>query len=173
MNLPALRRWRVLLPALLFCVIAAAWLGLRQRLPQPPPGLVLHTLQGEQISLGALRGRVALVTFWATSCAICLREMPQLVDLHDDLGSRGLALIAVAMPYDPAYRVAQYATTRKLPFTVALDLRSEAVQGFGGIAGTPTAFLIGKDGRILERIVGAPDFAKLRARIEAELSAPA
>ena len=167
-RLPAL----LLVPAILACIVVAAWAWSRERLPQPSPELALHTLQGTRISLGELRGRVAMVTFWATTCEICLREMPELVDLHQDLGPRGLAVVAVAMPYDPAYLVAQYAATRKLPFTVALDLHGEAVQGFGGVAGTPTAFVIGKRGRVVERIVGAPDFARLRARIESELSEP-
>jgi peroxiredoxin len=162
----------LLAPAILACILAAAWAWSRERLPQPSPELGLHTLQGTRVSLRELRGRVAMVTFWATSCEVCLREMPELVDLHQDLGPRGLTLMAVAMPYDPAYLVAQYSATRKLPFTVALDLHGEVVQAFGGVAGTPTAFVIGKDGRVIERIEGAPDFARLRTRIASELAAP-
>jgi thiol-disulfide isomerase/thioredoxin len=152
--------------------LVAAWVWSQPRLPEPPSDLTLRTLQGESLELGELRGKVAMVAFWATSCEVCLREMPQLVALHEDFGKRGFTLIAVAMPYDPAYLVAQYATTRRLPFAVALDLNGEAVAGFGGVPGTPTAFVVARDGRVVERIVGAPDFARLRARIESELRVP-
>jgi thiol-disulfide isomerase/thioredoxin len=166
------RRPALLLVPAILVFVAAAWVWSRERLPQPPTDVALHTLQGTSETLGALRGRVVMVTFWATTCEVCLREMPQLVDLHQNLGPRGLALVAVAMPYDPAYLVAQYASTRRLPFTVALDLHGRVVQAFGGVAGTPTAFVIDRKGRVVERIVGAPDFARLRARLESELSAP-
>jgi thiol-disulfide isomerase/thioredoxin len=168
--IPAVRRTAAPLAAvLLVCAAVAAWIWSHPPPTQPPPELTLHTLQGAPIKLAELRGKVAMVTFWATTCEVCLREMPQLVALHRDFGKRGFALIAVAMPYDPAYLVAQYVATRKLPFAVALDLKGEAVQGFGGVEGTPTAFLVAKDGRVIERIVGAPDFARLRKRIESEL----
>ena len=170
---PAARHTAVVLAAVLLAGAAlAAWVWSQPRLPQPPSGLTLRTLQGESLELGELRGQVTMVAFWATSCELCLREMPQLVALHQDFANRGFTLVAVAMPYDPAYLVAQYATTRRLPFAVALDLKGEAVQGFGGVTGTPTAFVVARDGRVVERIVGAPDFARLRARIESELRAP-
>jgi len=67
--------------------------------------------------------------------------------------------------------VAEYATKKRLPFKVALDTQGDIERAFGGIAGTPTSFLIGKNGEILEKIVGRPDFEQLRSRIERELAA--
>ncbi len=57
----------------------------------------------------------------------------------------------------------------ELPFTVALDYDGTINRAFGGVDATPTGFLIDKQGNILERIVGEPDFARLRATIEREL----
>jgi peroxiredoxin len=73
------------------------------------------------------------------------------------------------MSYDPAWLVAEYATKKRLPFKVALDTHGDVERAFDGIEGTPTSFLIGKKGEILEKIVGRPDFERLRGQIEREL----
>jgi hypothetical protein len=69
--------------------------------------------------------------------------------------------------------VLHYARTQQLPFTVALDVQGDAVRAFGGIRGTPTTLLVDKRGRIVERIVGTPDFGRLRELIERKLAEPA
>jgi peroxiredoxin len=68
-----------------------------------------------------MAGKVMLVNFWATSCATCVKEMPQIVATHDKFKARGLDTLAVAMSYDPPAFVAKFAETRKLPFGVAID----------------------------------------------------
>ena len=73
------------------------------------------------------------------------------------------------MPYDRPDWVVDYARREALPFTVALDFDGTINRAFGGIEATPTGFLIDKQGKILQRIVGEPDFARLRERIEREL----
>jgi thiol-disulfide isomerase/thioredoxin len=130
------------------------------------PQVTFTPLVGPPVSLPALRGKVVLVSFWATSCTVCLTEMPMMVDLHRTYAPRGLELVAVAMPYDAPWRVADYATRTALPFRVTFDLHGEAVNAFGGVSGTPTAFLIDKRSRIVRKIEGAPDFAQLRKQIE-------
>jgi peroxiredoxin len=64
-----------------------------------------------------------------------------------------------------------FARTRSLPFKVALDLRGEVNRAFGGVKLTPTAFIVDKTGRIAERLVGEPDFARLNRSIERSLAA--
>jgi hypothetical protein len=55
--------------------------------------------------------------------------------------------------------VLNYTETRKLPFKVALDSGGDLAKAFGDVAMTPTTFVIGKDGKILKRYLGEPDFA--------------
>jgi protein-disulfide isomerase len=52
---------------------------------------------------------------------------------------------------------------------VALDNTGQIARDWGGITATPTTFLIDKNGRIVKRIVGKPDFAQLQAAIESLL----
>lgn len=138
--------------------------------PEPAPDLAYTLLDGSRSSTAALRGRVVLVNFWATSCAVCVREMPQIVATHERFASRGLQTLAVAMQYDAPAAVAAFAERRRLPFGVVIDNTGTLAQGLGPVRGTPTLLLIDRRGRVAERIVGAPDFAALHDRIEALLA---
>jgi len=147
---------------------AAAWyLSIR---PAPAPAATFATIGGESVSTASLRGKVVLVNFWATSCEVCTKEMPQLADLHRKHRGRGLETVAVAMSYDPPNYVARYAQKNALPFRVALDPVGAAAREFGDVRLTPTTFVIDRQGRIVKRIVGAPDFAELDRLLEAKLA---
>ncbi|MGH8804074.1 MAG: TlpA family protein disulfide reductase [Polaromonas sp.] len=128
------------------------------------------TLQGERTSTQALRGKVVYVVFWATSCATCIKEMPDLVKTYQRYAPHGFELLAVAMKYDPPDYVENYTRQHQLPFKVVLDTQGAIATAFGDVQLTPTAVLIDKRGRILSRVVGEPDFAALRATIERELA---
>jgi peroxiredoxin len=147
-------------------VLALAW---RAPPPTPVPDIAVVSLAGERIAFGALRGKVVLVNFWATDCTVCLKEMPAMAATYRDYRTRGFEAVFIAMPYDRPDRVLHYARSSGLPFAVALDIQGEAARAFGGIRATPTTFLIDKRGRIIERIVGEPDFTRLHATIERSL----
>ncbi len=158
----------VLLLSLLLGVLAASlWQWQR---PQAAPAVTFVSLSGEKIALQDLRGKVVMVHFWATSCAICVREMPAMVASYNKYHSRGLAFIAVAMAYDPPNYVLDYAQSRRLPFPVALDVNGMLARAFGDVAQTPTTFVIGKDGKIVQRYLGQPDFAQLQRVLENALA---
>jgi len=133
------------------------------------PTVTFTTLAGKPIAASDLRGKVVLVNFWATTCAVCARELPEVVATYRTFAPRGFEVIAVAMPYDRPDWVVDYVRRHELPFSVALDYDAKINRAFGGIEATPTGFLIDKQGNILQRIVGEPDFARLRATIEREL----
>jgi len=134
------------------------------------PAVSFRTLNGEQIALESLRGKVVMVNFWATSCATCVQEMPEMVETYKKYSDRGLEFIAVAMSYDPPNYVLNYAESRQLPFKVALDSDGQAAKSFGDVKLTPTTFVIGKDGTILKRYVGIPEFASMHQLLEKALA---
>ena len=133
------------------------------------PEMTFTTIKGEKISLASLKGKVVLVSFWATDCRSCNKEMPDLVNTYNAYKAKGFEVIAVAMPYDPPAQVLNYVTQKNLPFPVMHDGFSEASQAFGGINATPTAFLFDKQGKRLDRTVGILDFAKLHVTLNKEL----
>lgn len=152
---------RTLVPAL--ALICAALAGCAR---EPAPAVDYVLLDGQKASSAQWAGKVMLVNFWATSCATCVKEMPQIVATHDKFKARGLDTLAVAMSYDPPAFVARFAETRKLPFGVAIDNTGTVANAFGPVQMTPTTFLINKRGEIVKRYVGEPDFAALHALIE-------
>jgi peroxiredoxin len=130
------------------------------------PQAVFATIDGATLTTRALHGRVVLVNFWATSCAVCVQEMPQLVDTHRRYAARGLETIAVAMSWDPPNRVVEFANARALPFRVAFDPVGDVARAFEDTRLTPMLFVIDRQGRIVQRFRGAPDFPGLHALIE-------
>ncbi|HEY1043431.1 MAG TPA: TlpA disulfide reductase family protein [Telluria sp.] len=140
---------------------------------KPAPEVTYLSIKGEPVTPQALRGKVVMVNFWATSCVTCVKEMPQMVETYNKYKGQGLEFVAVAMSYDPPNYVANFTETRKLPFTVALDVDGSAAKAFGDVQLTPTTFVIGRDGKILKRYVGEPDFAELHRLLEGALAVKA
>jgi peroxiredoxin len=130
------------------------------------PAVDYVLLDGSKHQSAQWQGKVVLVNFWATSCATCVQEMPEIVATHEKFKARGFDTVAVAMSYDPPAYVARFAESRKLPFDVAIDNTGEIAQRFGEIRLTPTTVLIDKRGQIVKRYVGTPDFPQLHALVE-------
>lgn len=136
---------------------------------KPAPDVVFTSLEGEKISMQSLRGKVVMVNFWATSCTTCIKEMPAMVETYNKYRDKGLEFVAVAMSYDPPNYVLNYAKTRNLPFKVALDTQGDIAKSFDDVKLTPTTYVIDKDGRIIKRYVGEPDFAALHQLLDKAL----
>jgi len=149
-------QWALVAVAILIAV--AGWLAFGTSKQVPDATFTL--LSGQKISTGQLKGKVYLVNFWATDCDTCIQEMPQMVQTYNQFKDQGLEFVAVAMNYDAPMYVVNYSQTRRLPFKVALDDGSAAKQ-FGNVQLTPTTFVIDRDGHILKRYVGEPQFSEL------------
>lgn len=133
------------------------------------PQVTFVSLQGEKIPMTGLRGKVVLVNFWATDCVTCVKEMPDIVATYNKYQAQGFETIAVAMKHDPPNYVLNYTEKNRLPFKVALDPVGELARAFGEVKLTPTTFIIDKQGKMVMRILGEPDFAKLHALLEEKL----
>lgn len=150
-------------------IAIAAYFALFSR--NTAPDVMFSSLNGDQISMDSLRGKVVVVNFWATSCTTCVAEMPEMVETYEKYKGKGLDFVAVAMKYDPPNYVINFAETRKLPFTVALDHTGNVAGSFGDVQMTPTTFVIDKNGHIIKRYLGAPDFAAFHQLLEQALAA--
>lgn len=159
---------------ILIAAAVLAWIGALLILPSStvPPDTEFVLLDGKKITLQALRGRPVLVSFWATTCAPCLEEVPDLIALYREWHDLGFELIAVAMPYDPPTLVQRFAQSRDLPYPVALDIDGKVTRAFGGVPYIPAAYLIAPGGNIELSYTGRLDIAKAR-RIIAKYLKPA
>ena len=158
----------LLIAAAVLAVAGALFYALMEK--PSAPASTFTTLEGKQITLKDLRGQIVLVNFWATSCPGCIKKMPDMIETYNQYKGRGFEVIAVAMSYDPPNYVASFVETRQLPFPVVLDVNGEHARAFGNVQVTPTTFVIGKDGSILEHKLGDYDFVKLKAMLDKELT---
>jgi peroxiredoxin len=140
--------------------------GCAQSTSAAVPPVAFVPITGEKLTPDALKGKVVLVNFWATSCVTCVKEMPMLVDTWKKYSPKGYETVAVAMSYDPPNYVLNFVETRKLPFKVSLDPKGEIAKAWNDTKVTPTSYLVNKQGQIVKRFVGAPDEAEFHAIIE-------
>ncbi|QMV71461.1 TlpA family protein disulfide reductase [Comamonas piscis] len=123
-------------------------------------------LNGSTQTTSDMKGKVTLVNFWATSCTTCVAEMPEIIKTYDKFKDRGYDTMAVAMHYDPPSYVVNFAESRKLPFKVAIDNTGKIAKDWGDIQLTPTTFIVNKQGQVVKRYVGAPNFDELHKLID-------
>lgn len=138
----------------------------QSNLPKLAPDVSFITIKGEKIALKNLRGKPVLVTFWATDCPSCVKEINDFIALYQQFHTQGLEIIAVAMYYDPPNHVVEMTTAKQIPYKVALDLNAELAYAFGRIQLTPTTLLINPQGLIVLKKTGRFELADMQQRIQ-------
>lgn len=137
------------------------------------PSLVGKTVDGEAFDLGERRGEVTLVNVWATWCAPCREELPELERLHQRYGARGFSVVGVSIDRRNALRaVVQMAADFSLSYPVVFDPEARAIADWK-VVGYPTSFLVDRRGTLVWRRDGIvrPDDRELGTHIEAALAA--
>lgn len=115
---------------------------------QPAPPITLTTLDGQQIATRNLRGKVVIVTFWATWCAPCREELPLLSRYASQHVKDGLVVLGFSLDTPDALDKVR-AVSRTLDFPVGL-LGDPHVPGYGRIWRLPVSFTIDRDGRLVD-----------------------
>lgn len=136
------------------------------------PEVTFTTIEGKTITTASLRDQVVLVNFWATDCPGCIAEMPGLIETYNKYHDKGFEVIAVAMSYDPPSHVLTYTQKNALPFPVMHDSYGEVSREYGDIRVTPTAFILDKQGRIIQHLIGELDFVSLHKLLDKQLAKP-
>jgi peroxiredoxin len=172
MNSQTQNKSRKKLPLLLLlAIIAAIAAGSAWMLRAPlAPVVSGQTIGGAAVTPESLKGKPYLVNFWATSCVTCVKEMPDLVAVHKEFSARGYQTVAVAMSYDRPDYIETFVKDRDIPFLVIHDKDNAWTRAYGDVAVTPTTFVVDRNGKIIKRYVGEPNFSELRKIIARELS---
>jgi len=119
----------------------------------PAPDFTLESLDGGNMRLSDLRGKAVLLNFWATWCGPCKIETPWLVELQNKYGAEGLQVVGVAMDDSGKEDIAKFAKEMGVNYPILLG--KEAVgDAYGGVPALPESFFIGRDGKILDKIIG-------------------
>jgi thiol-disulfide isomerase/thioredoxin len=139
------RRWIAI--TLLLLAAGAVWIWYTQ----PPLDFTLPTLQGEEFTLSAMRGKPVVLNFWATWCEPCKRELPSLQRAAEHYGDQ-----VIIVGVDQGESVAQvtgFVEQFGLTYTIPLDSEF-AASGRYNIRGMPTTFFIDAGGTIRSVYVG-------------------
>jgi cytochrome c biogenesis protein CcmG, thiol:disulfide interchange protein DsbE len=137
-----------------------------------PPEFNGRMVDGREMSLASLQGKVVLLNFWAAWCLECRPEMPALERLHRELSAQGLAVIGINTR-ERAATIREYAKALGLTFPLILD-PSGKINSAYGVIGLPTTFLIARDGRAVALAIGPREWSgkPARAVIQAFLAEP-
>ena len=122
------------------------------------PGFSLNDLDGQKITLEQNRGSVVLVDFWATWCPPCRVSIPELVDLQSKYRDRGLVILGISLD-DPGRTTDQFLRAFKQKFKInyrVLRFNHNVIKAYfkHETPSIPTLFVIDREGRIKDKIVG-------------------
>lgn len=152
--------------------VALATAGWAQEAPPPFPNLEFRTLTMDRtFDLESLRGSPVLITFWASWCGPCRVELPELEELHEELGPEGFELVTVNMDHYTA-QAQRFLAAMKLDIpTYRIHPKQMMELGVNAI---PTSVLIGPDGEVAGLYEGyAPGVVKeVRRRVLEMLGEP-
>jgi len=137
--------------------------------PRQVPDLTMTTLDGKTISTKDLAGKVVIFNFWATWCAPCRAEIPDLVKLQDRYKDQ-LVIIGVLSEDDPGPHVSRFAADYKINYPIVPETK-ELGAIFTGIYALPTTFMVGPDLKVMQKHIGQirPSQIELEARVLANL----
>jgi thiol-disulfide isomerase/thioredoxin len=137
--------------------------------PTPIPDLRMTTLDGRTITNRDFAGKVVLVNFWATWCAPCRAEIPDLVKLQERYRDH-LIIIGVVSEDGPAAMVAKFAAEFKMNYPIVMET-PQLTAAFPGIYALPTTFVVGPDLKIMKKHLGQvrPAQIELETRVLAKL----
>ncbi len=127
------------------------------------PDFSIRTLDGHDLRLSDLRGKVVLINFWATWCGPCKAEMPSINRLFQEFRGKGLEVLAIASDLEGEPVVRSFLREIPVEFTVAADDQFE-VNNLFEIRVVPTTLLIDQDGVITHKIFGAQDWYTAQSR---------
>lgn len=123
----------------------------------PAPDFTLPGLNGKDLRLSDLRGKVVFLNLFTTWCPPCRMEMPAMETLYRRLQDRGFVVVAVSQDEGGAKVVSPFVAEMKLSFPVLLDPIGR-LSGRYGITGYPETFLIDRNGNVLKHFVGPEEW---------------
>jgi thiol-disulfide isomerase/thioredoxin len=132
--------------------------------PKPLPDLAFQDGTGKPLKLSDWKGRVALVNLWATWCAPCRKEMPDLSRLEKEMGSDQFEVVAISVDRKGAEASAAFLKETGVDnLKLYIEPTTKIVNDLQS-AGLPATLLIDRQGRELGRILGPADWASPEAQ---------
>lgn len=141
-----------------------------------PAGITLIDLGGKELDLGAYKGKVVLVNFWATWCQPCRIEMPWMIEFQEKYGPRNFTVLGVAMDdegrsvVEPFLQKERYEVNgRQMAVNYPILIGNEKVGEQFDLFGLPTSLVISRDGKLVKKFIGLVNHELLVKEIEGQL----
>ncbi len=133
------------------------------------PDFSLQSIDGKTTRLSDFRGKAVLLNFWATWCGPCKIEMPWFVDLQNQYGAQGLQIVGVAMDDASKEDIGKFAKDMGVNYPILIG--KEAIgDEYGGVPALPESFLISRDGKIVDKIIGLRGKAEIEDAVKKALN---
>jgi len=153
---------------LLFSLVAFAAVNSRAEAvpPTPAPAWKLKDVDGKVVSSTDFKGKVVVIDFWATWCPPCREEIPGYIALQKKYGKDGLVIIGVSLDQKGPAVVKPFMAKMGINYPIVMA-DDETAGLFGGVASTPTTFIIDRAGIIRDRKMGAEPTESFEKRLVA------
>jgi len=133
------------------------------------PDFTFDDASGTPVRLSEFRGKVVLLSFWATWCVPCKTEIPWFMEFQETYKDRGLAVLGVSLDDDGWKSVKPYIARMKVNYPVMIA-SGDIASRYGGLASLPVTLIIDKSGRIAVTHIGLCPKSEYEAAINALLA---
>ncbi|MDI6728480.1 MAG: TlpA disulfide reductase family protein [Thermodesulfovibrionales bacterium] len=138
-----------------------AFAGNKPALNEMAPEFSLKDLNGKNVRLSDFKGKVVLVNFWASWCPPCKMEIPGFQKIYTAYKDKGFTIIGISTDDVSPSFIKDMGMT--YPVVMADD---KVIRDYGNISGIPTSFLVGRDGRIIKKVMGMYFEGSLKSDLE-------
>lgn len=129
------------------------------------PNFNLKNQYGNFESLSLYKNKVVFLNFWATWCPPCKNEMPYIQELYEEYGQNKKDVIFIGVNNENILKMNSFLKKNNYSFPVITDLKEEVFTNYN-ITAFPTTFIIGKDGQIVDFIIGEASKKTMKKHIE-------
>jgi thiol-disulfide isomerase/thioredoxin len=121
--------------------------------PRFAPDWELPDTEGSPVKFSDFVGQVVIVDFWATWCAPCRLEIPELIKLQSTYRDRGFTIVGISLdqPGNPA--VKDYMAEVGVNYPIVMG-NAEVMEAFGDVDGVPTTYVIDRSGKVVAKHLG-------------------
>ena len=136
------------------CIFLLLYCSKEGKPPSPAlaPDFTLKTLDGQELTLSKLKGKVVLLDFWATWCAPCREAIPHLINLQKTHQEKGVEVIGMSVDKGDVETVRRFVKSMDIPYPIIIT--PEEVSRNFGVTALPTTIIIDKEGKIRQKLLG-------------------